>query len=256
MCLACGTGADGPTLELPDRPDDAAGGTEIAQDIRALDFEAREERIYAEVARGNVPAWMRQFGRITMTGEIDGRAHDVTLWVMRDYLAVGSDDDFFFVPLSPGVAQRIADLVGASLPTARLVDAIWAAARVKLTPIRIRPDESTRTFQYFERHNALVQAQRRLHGGPPGAFVAGHKLDVVRTPSSATDSAQYAVYGWHHSDGTPIQPLHPVAVDSEPRFNMGVRLVDLRILVDGESHELSSALQDPRLARILNGAAP
>jgi hypothetical protein len=32
--------------------------------------------------------------------------------------------------------------------------------------------------------------------------------------------------------------------------------VDLRILVDGESHELSSALQDPRLARILNGAAP
>ena len=47
---------------------------------------------------------------------------------MPDYLAVGSDDDFVRMPMTPQTAQQIADLFGCILPTRKMVDAIDAAA--------------------------------------------------------------------------------------------------------------------------------
>ena len=176
LCLACDPGADAPLLDLPDRPDDAPGGAQVARDIRTLDLEAREERIYTEVAQGNVPTWLRQLGQVRLTGEVDGRKHQVTLWVTTDYLAVGSDSDYFLIPLSPQMAQRIADLVGGSLPTPRIVDAVWASAGRHLAPIRIGPNEFMTTVRYFLRHDRLVRAQRMLHGVPPGVLVAGLEI--------------------------------------------------------------------------------
>ncbi|HUE77712.1 MAG TPA: hypothetical protein VMM83_07200, partial [Longimicrobiales bacterium] len=131
-CLACDPGPAPPTLDLPPRPADAPGGAAIVRDLGSLDFPGREERIQAEVARGNVPARLRRLQRVELTADVDGRARRVTFWAMPDYLSVGSDEDFFLVPLSPRTARRIAELVGGALPTPSMVDAIWAAARVRL----------------------------------------------------------------------------------------------------------------------------
>ncbi len=216
-------GAAGPALDLPPRPAGAPGGREIADEIAGLDLEAREERIYAEIARGNVPGWLRPLERVEVTADSGAAGSPATFWVARDYLAVGSDEDFFYTPLSPGTARRVARLVGGSLPTPGLVDAVWAAADTRLVPIRIRPDEHMGSIRYFERHSRLVQAQRQP-GSPPGDFVAGHKVDVVRIPDPRTDTTT-AIYGWHRSSGEPIQPLYPVPLDYRPHFSMGVRLV-------------------------------
>jgi hypothetical protein len=252
LCLACDSGAPVPVLDLPQRPSDAPGGAEVARDIRTLDLEAREERIYTEISQGNVPTWLRRLERVEVTGEVDGREHQVTFWVTKDYLAMGSDSDSFLVPLSPQVAQRIADLLGCSLPTPRMVDAIWASARVRLPPIRIGPDSLITTVRYFERHHDLVKAQRIVYRAAQGVFVAGHKLDVVLTPTLSANPGKVAVYGWHRPNGEPIQALITTRADDKVVFSHGIRLVDRSILVDGVRRELSDVLSDPALAPLLS----
>jgi hypothetical protein len=233
LCIACGPAPEGPTLDLPPRPADAPGGEEIYRAIGDLDPRAREELIYREVARGNVPGWLRRLRPVEIQAEIDGETRTVTISVTPDYLALGSDDDHFYVPLSGRTAQRIAGLTGTAPPTPDMVDAIWAAARVRLIPIRIPPDEHMATVRVFRRHDRLVQAQRRQHGARAGDLLAGHKLDVVLLSAAPPDQAELGVYGWHHRDGTPIQPPHPLADETPPHFSMGLRLVHRRILVDG-----------------------
>ncbi|MHC4234694.1 MAG: hypothetical protein ACYSUQ_06230 [Planctomycetota bacterium] len=252
LCLACGAPPPAPVLELPSRPSDAQGGSQVAREIRALDVDAREERIYAEVSKGNVPSWLRRMEPVEITGVVGGREHRVTFWVTPDYLAIGSDEDFLLIPLSGQTGQRIADLVGCSLPTRRMVDAIWASAQVRLIPIRIQPDDSMRTVRYFERHNDLLRGQRHVYDVRPGAFVAGHKVDVVISPILAEKPGNVALYGWHALDGRPVQPLYTHREDGQVVFSHGIRLVDRSILVNGVGMELAQVLSDPELAGLLS----
>lgn len=255
LCLACdqGPAVPAPTLDLPRRPADAPGGSAVARDLRGLDLEAREERILAEIARGNVPDRLRQLELVEMTvGTDDGPRH-VTFWVTPDYLAVGSDTDNVLVPLSPRTARRLADLVGASLPTPAMVDAVWSSARIRLIPIRLRPTDERWTVRFFERHNRLVQVQAKQQGARPGMLLAGHKLDVVLLPPPLADSMEFGLYGWHLPDGQPVQPLFPVPPDRRPHFSVGVRLVHRSLRVDGVERELPAVLDDPTLAPLLHG---
>lgn len=252
LCAACGPGVDRPTLDLPDRPADAPGGDAIVHDIRGLDLAAREDRIFEEVASGNVPGWLRRLKPVELSGQVAGRTHHVTFWVTPDYLAVGSGDDHLLIPLSARTAQRIADLTGGSLPTPLMVDAIWAAADLRVEPIRFRPDEFMRSVNYIERHNGLVRAQLMVYNESPGVFLAGHKLDVVITASLSEHPGEIAIYGWHHSNGTPVQSLYVGATDSLVAFSHGVRLVHRAVLVDGVPRDLHDVLGDTALASILS----
>lgn len=250
VCAGCGEA--GPVLDLPPRPANAPGGEEIAAEVRPLDLKAREERIYSEVSHGNVPDWLRRLRPVVVTGRVEGHEHSVTFWVTPDYLAVGSDSDSFVIPLSATTGQRIADLVGGSLPTPRMVDAIWSSAGARLAPIRLEPGDSMATVRYFERHARLVAAQRGLHGVAPDAFVAGDKLDVVITPTVFANPGKVALYGWHRPDGRPIQALFTEHSDDRVIFSHGIRLVDRRVTVDGRRRDLWDVLRDPSIARLLS----
>jgi hypothetical protein len=154
--------------------------------------------------------------------------------------------------LSARAAQRIADLAGGSLATPRMVDAIWAAADLRVEPIRFRPDEFMRSVEYIERHNDLVRAQLMVYNESPGVFLAGHKLDVVITASLSEHPGEIAIYGWHRSNGTPVQSLYVGATDSLVAFSHGVRLVHRAVLVDGVPRDLHDVLGDTALASILS----
>ncbi len=252
LFTACGPSEPAPVLHLPERAGAAPGGDEISREIRNLELRAREEWIYTEISQGNVPTWIRQLRPVEVRGEVGGRRHRVTFWVTPDYLAVGSEGDYLLIPLSAQTAQRIADLVGCSLPTPRMVDAIWASADLRVEPIRLQPNESMKTVRYFERHDNLVKGQRHLYDVPPGVLVAGHKLDVVIAPALAERPGEIALYGWHHSSGQVIQPLFIGATDSLVAFSHGVRLVDRRVVVDGARRDLWDVLRDPELAQLLS----
>jgi hypothetical protein len=109
-----------------------------------------------------------------------------------------------------------------------------------------------RTVRYIERHDNLVKAQRFLLDAPPGVFAAGHKLDVVMTSQLSGHPGEIAIYGWHHPDGQPIQPLYVGATDSLVVFSHGIRLVDRRVLVDGAWSDLLDVWRDPGLAPIVS----
>ena len=50
-------------------------------------------------------------------------------FVAPDYLAVGTDEDYLLTPMTPMIAQRIADRLGCTLPTRKMVDDIYAACQ-------------------------------------------------------------------------------------------------------------------------------
>lgn len=250
--LAGAHAAGAQALDLPPRPEDAPGGAEIAARLRGLDLEAREAGIYAEIARGNVPDWLRELVPVETSREVEGHTFRLTFRVTPDYLAVGSASDFLRVPLTPGTAQRVADLVGASLPTPRMVDAVWAAARVRLEPGPLPPGPWMTTVPVFLEHQRRIQARRVLHDAPPGALVAGHKKDVVLTPRLASDPGRVAIYGWHRPDGRPIQPLYTGHTADWVDYSHGIRLVDRNVVIDGAPWDLLDVLRDPVLARVLS----
>jgi hypothetical protein len=240
-------------LELPPRPADAPAGTEIARELRDLELEAREARLLEEVLRGNVPDWLRQLTPVPVTGGPDGRAIPVLIWVTPDYLAVGSDTDFLLTPLTPQAAQRIADRTHTSLPTPRMVDAVWAAATVRLVPEPIPPSPEMTTLPVFEAHHRAVRIQRARHPEPDGSLVAGHKKDVVLSARLEPRTDRVAIYGWHQPDGAPIQPLFTGHTDRWVDYSHGIRLVSREVTIDGVSHDLLDVLREEGLAPLLSG---
>ncbi|MDH3271071.1 MAG: hypothetical protein OEN56_07045 [Gemmatimonadota bacterium] len=255
-CIACRGPEPGPTLDLPTRPHDAPGGHELASALRSLDLEAREDAIHREVARGNVPGWLRRLVPVALRVEVDGTEHRVTFWTTPDYLAVGSEDDYLLIPLTPQTAQRIADLAGASLPTPSMVDAIWRAARVRLDPTPIPPSTLMTTVPVFEDHHRKVLRQRRRATRPPGTLVAGHKKDVVLTAELMTHPASVAIYGWHYLDGSHIQPLYLGHTNRWVDYSHGIRLVDDSVTVDGEPMALSDVLRNTEWSRLFSDGGP
>ena len=253
-----GLGAMAGDLPLPPRPGDAPKGGAFAARIAEMPLAVREREIRAEVTRGNVPDFWRRFAGVKVTRMAGGRERTVAYAVSPDYLAVGADDDFFLAPLSPATAQDIADALGCTLPTRRMVDDIYAAAAVKLAPAPLPPDAAMTTAPVFARHSEIVRQQRAetLAAHPPGALVAGHKKDVVITPQLATATGKVAIYGWHRPDGRAIQPLHLGHTSSWVDYSHGVRLVRRDLTVDGAATTVAAVLADAALAELLSDEGP
>ena len=138
LILIC-QGLSPQTLSLPTRLTNAPTGSEFAKAITGLERSEREERIYSQIKSGNVPGFLRKLAPVTAQFAEDGKINTAVYFVTPDYLAIGSDEDYFLMPMSPMLAQRIADLLHCSLPTRKMVNDIYAAAAVKLTPSPIPP---------------------------------------------------------------------------------------------------------------------
>ncbi|WP_428939749.1 hypothetical protein [Fontivita pretiosa] len=230
-------------------PSQRMGGGEFMRSIADWPLEQREAAIVREVVRGNVPNFLRSFVTIRAQAvAADGKEHRIEFKVMPDYLSVGSDDDFARVPLTPSAAQRIADALDCSLPTRKMVDAIYAAAEVKLDP---RPMTDRRqAIETFIQHNAIIEGQRA--GKRAGALVAGIKKDLVISNRLNDKPDRVAIYGWHRLDGTPIQPLSTVHDSRYVDYSHGVRLVKRQVLVDEKPMMIEQVLRDPNLCALLS----
>lgn len=121
ICIASSAPAQNP--KLPVRETNAPDGNAFAQTISALNLPERESAIVHEIFAGNVPTFLRKFCPVTVTNISDGKTNTATFFAAPDYLAVGSDENYFLTPISPNTAQRIADRLGCVLPTRKMVDA-------------------------------------------------------------------------------------------------------------------------------------
>ncbi len=246
LLVSLGSSLRAQTLDLPPRPSAALEGADFARSIAALPRNEREAKIIAEVEAGNVPAFLRNLVPVTVTsGNVA-----VTYHVASDYLAIGSDDDYFLAPMTPMAAETIAGRLGCVLPTPKMVDAIYASSAVKLAPSPIPPSRAMTTVPVFLRHNEMVLEQRR--GKPLGLLTAGHKKDVVIANKVFETPGKVAIYGWQQRDGTPIQPLYTGHSASWVDYSHGVRLVARRLTVNGEAKTIDEVLADSKLAPLLS----
>lgn len=242
--------------EIPGRSGNAPTGSEFADEVRRSDYAPgyREQRILYELLHGNMPAWYRNLVELEVRETIGGTPHIVVYRVMPDYLAIGSDDDYLRVSMTPLTAQVFADRYGFMLPTRKMSAQIHAAATVKLTPQAISPHNTS--FDLFVEHNAIIQRQWEQSGASPGELVAGHKKDVVISTRIDNEPANVMIYGWHDKSGRPLQALsgahHLWFTDYSQCYRMVHRLVE----VDGQSMSLSELLAHPVLHALVSDEGP
>ena len=241
-------------LTIASRPSGALSGNQFVQRISSLDFTNREREIYEQVTNGNIPDFLRKLAPVTVTNVAAGKTNVATFFAAPDYLAIGSDEDYFLIPMTPITAQRIADRLNCTLPTRKMVDDIFAAAAVKLSPSPMKPGPRMITVPQFADHNATVRGQRvaRLANHPLGALVSGGKKDIVITPRLATNANKVAIYGWHWPYGTAIQPLYLGHASVWADYSHGVRLVQQKMDVNGNQTTAAEVLADPKLAALLS----
>jgi len=248
-------------LNLPPRATNALGGQDFVKLITPLPAPPdtqRENLIYAQIAGGNVPSWMRKLVLITTNAVINGTNHTVSYYVTPDYMCVGADNDYLLEPMTPVLAQRVANLLDCTLPTRKMVKEIWAQAQVKLTPAPIPASPAMITVPIFNQHNSNVWTQRSacLEAHPLGSLVAGHKKDVVISALLLTNfhksHTPVVIYGWQQTNGAPIQSLYSGHAQTWADYSHGIRLVQEAITVDGAPATVSGILTNPALAALLS----
>lgn len=252
--VACAASLFARDLALPPRPADAPDGDAFVQKISAMDLAARDRETADEFLSGDAPDFLRKFCPVNVTNVAEGATNVATFFVAPDYLAIGSDTNYFLAPLSPGTAQRIADRLNCTLPTRKMVDAIYAAAPVKLAPSPLPPSAAMTTVPVFARHNAIVWAQRMALTNlyPLGALVAGHQKDVVLSARLAGAPNKVAIYGWHRTNGAPIQPLYLGHVWWWVDYSQCIRLVSQTMLVNGQKKSVAEVLADLKYCGLIS----
>ena len=234
--------------------------------MRATDF-------VATYAKRGIAAWERAALDMIARGKIayppildvpvettDGR-HRGVFHAAGDYLAIGEEGDFMRLPLLPRSAQLAADQFAVLLPTAKMVDAIWRAAPVKLAVGGERPNLGANLAQYLA-HSRKVDAALAAAGA--GSLPsAGSMKDVIVARTIPGDRgprpvrpAKVVIYGWHGPDGRKVQGKSDVHGDSYVDYSHGVRLISPNMTVDGRSTTVAEVLRDPELWSMLSDEGP
>jgi hypothetical protein len=241
------------TLKIPERRDSGPSGSEFARRIASVQGTEREEAIRDEIIRGNIPDFLRNLKPVRLSHSLaNGLALTATVFVMPDYLAIGSDADFFLVPMTLETALTVAARLGFVLPTKRVVDAIFAQSEVHLAPQPMPAGPQMRSTEYYLRHNRTIAQQRVSLGAELGSLTSGDKKDLVVTGRLLRDASRLAIYGWHRPTGIPIQPLSTVHGAGYVDYSHGVRLVSETVLIEGEPRSFYEVLSDPRLCALLS----
>lgn len=245
-------------LKLKKRAANALSGSEFSKSIRdsSLSLEKREEIIFNEIQSGNIPRFYRKLALVRDTAMIMGQLQTIKYYVLPDFLAIGSDSDYFYCPMRPQLAQKVADLLDCSLPTRKISDRIYHTAKVKMMPQPIPPSKAMITVPVFERHTRMVQQQREqsIKQYPLGSLVAGNKKDVVISNMiyNSKNQLRVAIYGWHKPDGKAIQPLHNGHTIDHVDYSHGIRLIQNKLWINGKKSTLRAVLGSETLHPLLS----
>ncbi len=224
-------------------------GSAFYEKAAAMKWASRDSLVVQEALAGNLPSFLRHFVpvRVSFTDSSNGNEIKAVFFVAPDYLSIGSPDDWARVCITPYAAQRIADSLQCFLPTRKMVDDIYQAADLKLTPVPLFAyRDSTPTMW---QHHLIIEGQRKERKG----LIAGIKKDVVLSGKISRDKKpdRVAIYGWHQPGGVPIQNLYTGHIYWWVDYSQGIRLVYRRVKVEGTWMDYTDVLQNPRLRLLL-----
>jgi hypothetical protein len=224
-------------------------GTEFYHKAAAMNWKERDSFALKEVLGGNVPAFLKKFVAVhtSITDSLTGKTITATYYVSPDYLSIGNNDDWARINITPLAAQKIADNFNCFLPTKKMVDDIYQAAKVKLEPVPMYAfRDSTPTMW---QHHLILEGQRKGRKG----LIAGIKKDIVISGKITKDTKpdRVAIYGWHKPDGNPIQPLYTGHIYWWVDYSQGIRLIYRKIKVNGRWMDYTAVLKDTKLKKLL-----
>jgi len=240
-------------MDLPPRPNNALSGSAFINKIKGLSAAQREQSIVKEILRGNIPNFQRfltPVERRLTSGPYRGEV--LRFWAVPDYLAIGSDRDFVRVPLNMYSVKQLAQKLDLSLPTSKMVDDIYAQAKVKLKPSPLPLNKAITSTNNIIQHNSLVQNQMSHSTWRPGILVAGHKKDVVQSRRLTKKPGSIAIYGWHKKIALPIQPLSTVHSADYADYSHGIRLVSNAVEIGTRTLDLRDVLSQKQTAGLLS----
>lgn len=214
-----------------------------------MQWKQRDSFALKEILSGNIPGFLKKFVPVTVSihDSVNNRIVKATYYVSPDYLSIGSNDNWARVPMTPMSGQQIADAFHCFLPTRKMADDIYKAAKIKLEPVPMYAfRDSTVTMWH---HHLIIEGQRKARKG----LIAGIKKDVVISGKISRDTRpdREAIYGWHKLDGQPIQPLYTGHINWWVDYSHGIRLVYQKIKVNGKWMNYEEVLKDPVLKKLL-----
>ena len=253
------------TLAVPyflGKPQATVTGWNFMLKADGMGFWQLEDFIVETVLHGNMPQQLKHFRKIVFktpvvdSVEILRKPHKVEIWVLPDYISVGTDDNFVRMPMGPLAAQRIADSLNCILPTTFLVDRIAEVSEghLEIFPFRPLGNRNSQPVVYQDSNNA-INALYAAKGYRFGQFISGLKKDVVLTCKILTQPGsenRVAIYGWHHPNGKAQQPLHTKHGNFYADYSHGIRLIYRTIKVDGKEYDAREVLESPQLYRLLS----
>lgn len=224
-------------------------GNAFYHEAFGMKWAARDSFALREVLSGNVPGFLKKFipVKVSVIDSVTGKTWHATYYAAPDYLSIGTDDDWARINITPYAAQRIADSFHCFLPTRKMVDDIYKAAKIKLEPVPMYAfRDSTPTMW---QHHLIIEGQRRGRRG----LIAGIQKDVVISGKISRDPKpdRVAIYGWHQLNGKPIQPLYTGHIYWWVDYSQGIRLVYRNIKVEGKWMDYTEVLRDPLLSKLI-----
>lgn len=215
----------------------------------------REKAVIEQVMAGNIPEAIRDFATIEIPARWQGVNVTLELDVTQDYLTIGNSRDFVRAPLTNYAAQYLASRMGLYLPTAFIVDKIYQQADTKLAPQPTDWYKKSPNMQLGTNYVLFTQMIEQQRAGR-GGLVAGHKKDVVFSHLLDSAPGRVAIYGWHRTNGQPIQPLATPHTNTYEDYSHGIRFVGPQVRIRGGRNAVLSfaeVMADRELGMILNG---
>ncbi len=218
-------------------------GSAFYKKASGFGWQQRDSLAYRWILQGHVPSRIRKLAKVKVEirDSITGSTLKAHYFVTTDYLSIGNDADWARIPLTPMAAQKIADSLGYFLPTSKMVDDIYKAARVKPEPVPMFAfRDSTPTFWH---HHLMIEGQRNGRKG----LIAGIKKDVILTDKllASNRKDRVAIYGWHQLNGQPIQPVYTGHVNWYVDYSHGIRLVHPILFIQGKRMHFLEVLKHP-----------
>jgi hypothetical protein len=235
-------------IQTPPRSS-SLSGSDFYKTAFQFKWQQRDSFVLDQVFAGNVPSFLKKFVAIhvQITDSSTGKIIKATYFVAPDYLSIGTDDNWARVNITPYAAQKIADSFHCFLPTRKMVDDIYKAAKVKLEPVPMYAFRDSTPTMY--QHHLIVEGQRKGRKG----LIAGIQKDVVISGRLLHDAKpdKVAIYGWHKLDGEPIQPLYTGHIYWWVDYSQGIRLVYRKIKVGRKWMDYVDVLKNPVLRRLI-----
>jgi hypothetical protein len=221
---------------------------ELTHNLRSVAPAVRHEWIHEAMVAGFIPDFLRQLKRVRSRHA----GHELSFWVMPDYLALGDNDNYLHFPVNGRNALSLAAHWNMYLPTRKMVDLIYRQAAVLLPSVPLNINDGRDPLERWLEHEERLDQDLQKYAVHSSLLEAGHKKDLVMSPRLIGRPDRAAIYGWQGTDGQRLQDLAATLRADYADYSMGLRLVAPFCLVDEQWMPLAEVLRNPELAPLLS----